>query len=161
MTDRKPRPHKGATMARVEEEYGQPFWEVVAGYGADGESVHATSLILGYATGGALRHLVETHDMEHLFVAKKHASNGWQANKGERTLAQRAASSANMTKVQAARNDGLMFEFDGHTDTFKGHAIRRGVNYNTAWMRRSRGMTVEQALHVGNYSVKKGAWRND
>lgn len=156
----RPRRQNGYIMNMVEKEYGQPFWDVVAGFGADGESIHATALILGYKRGEGLRALVKAHDMEHLFTAKKHDSNGWRESiKGRKhTDAQIAASRASMERYNGKRSNGLAFEFDGHYDTFKGHAERLGVNYTTAWMRRKRGMTVEQALFKGDYYTKTGNW---
>jgi len=45
----------------VEEEYGEPFWDVVAAYAADGHSMNMTAKILGYANAGGLWYLIHKH----------------------------------------------------------------------------------------------------
>lgn len=146
----------GKIARRVEAEFDLPFWEVIAGFARDGESVRGAALIVGYSNPEGLRTLIERHDMGHLFHAKAHNSNGWQsAMKGKpKTPAQIAASKANIAAVNARRNKLREFEFDGFTGTLKAHAENRGLVYNTVRARLDRGMTMEQALHRGLYVAR-------
>lgn len=50
-----------SVIAEVEAEYGEPFWEVVAAYAADGHSMQMTAKILGYTAGSALWYLIKSH----------------------------------------------------------------------------------------------------
>lgn len=50
-----------SVIKEVEEEYGQPFWDVVSDYAADGNSMQMTARILGYKNGSALWYLVQKY----------------------------------------------------------------------------------------------------
>lgn len=50
-----------SVIAEVEQEYGEPFWDVVAAYAADGNSMQMTAKILGYKNGSALWYLINKH----------------------------------------------------------------------------------------------------
>ena len=50
-----------SVISEVEQEYGQPFWDVVADYAADGNSMQMTAKILGYKNGSALWYLIHKH----------------------------------------------------------------------------------------------------
>ena len=149
----KPRRQYGHIMRMVEAEYGQPFWDVVAGYLADGESIHSTSLILGYSTGSGLQDLIKRHGMTDKLPIRKGKSNAWLHANKHRVISEegKAVLRKNMTKVNKARNEEYSFKYQGHIDTLKGHAARLGLKYSTVWMRCKRGMTREQALYVGSY----------
>lgn len=54
----------GSVMKSVEVEYGQPFWDVVAEYAADGNSMTMTAKILGYTNGSSLWYLIRNHKKE-------------------------------------------------------------------------------------------------
>ncbi len=54
-------------IKQVEEEYGQPFWDVVAAYAADGNSMQMTARILGYKNGSGLLHQIKTQKKEIAF----------------------------------------------------------------------------------------------
>lgn len=56
-----------SVVSEVEEEYGQPFWDVVAAYAADGNSMAMTARILGYKDGSALWYLIKHHKKEIAF----------------------------------------------------------------------------------------------
>lgn len=150
----------GHVARRVEAEFDQPFWEVVAGFARDGESLNGTALILGYCNPDGLRTLVQRHNQGHLFHAKKHDCNGWKSAMvgTPRTAAQRAAGRATMDRNNAERNKSLTFEFEGFTGTLKDHALNRGLVYNTVWTRRKRGMSLEKALFRGSYAPAGDRW---
>lgn len=57
----------GARQREVEVEYGEPFWDVVAGYAAAGESASATAVILGYGNHSAFLRLLQRNGKSHLF----------------------------------------------------------------------------------------------
>lgn len=54
----------GSVMKAVEAEYGQPFWDVVADYAADGNSMTMTAKILGYRDGSTLWYLIRKYDKQ-------------------------------------------------------------------------------------------------
>ena len=143
----------GHIMRLVEKEYNQPFWDVVAGYGADGESIHATALILGYKAGEGLRTLIRAHGKEHLFPKTAHATNGWvRGIKDQKASpAKLAASRATINIARAAFIAKKSFEHDGFVGTFGQHCERAGVNKSTARVRMHRVKTLEQALFSGKY----------
>ena len=147
----KPRRQYGHIMRMVELEYGQPFWDVVAGFGADGESINATALILGYTDGQGLRGLVIKHGMQHLFPKRAHDTNGWiNGVKNQRkTKAKAASSRENIRKANAAYIAKRRFEHNGFIGTFGEHCDRAGINRSTARGRVLRGETREQALQGG------------
>lgn len=118
----------------VAREFGQPFTDVVLGFAADGYSVNATGLILGYNRGSFYN------------LMKKW---GWldKFDKGQKTLAPRQAQQDRRGKpgcrhaIEAANdaNPGyLRFTYDGVFDTLAGHARRRGISRNTVYSRRKR-----------------------
>jgi len=48
-------------IEQVEAEYGEPFWEVVRGYAADGYGCDTTAGILGYSSPSSFRRLIKRH----------------------------------------------------------------------------------------------------
>lgn len=48
-------------IKQVEAEYGEPFWEVVRGYAADGYGCDTTAGILGYSSPSSFRRLIKRH----------------------------------------------------------------------------------------------------
>jgi hypothetical protein len=48
-----------SVVAEVEEEYGEPFWDVVRGYAADNYACDTTARILGYENSQGLRGLIK------------------------------------------------------------------------------------------------------
>lgn len=48
-------------VKQVEEEYGQPFWDVVRGYASDNYGCDTTAMILGYSSPKGLRELIARH----------------------------------------------------------------------------------------------------
>lgn len=53
-----------SVIAEVEQEYGQPFWDVVRAYAADGNSMQMTAKILGYTNGSSLWYLINHHKID-------------------------------------------------------------------------------------------------
>lgn len=50
-----------SVIKEVEQEYGQSFWDVVAEYAADGNSITMTAKILGYRDGSTLLYLLNRY----------------------------------------------------------------------------------------------------
>jgi len=50
-----------SVISEVEQEYGEPFWDVVRAYAADGNSMQMTAKILGYTNGSSLWYLIKHH----------------------------------------------------------------------------------------------------
>lgn len=142
----------------VESEYGMPFWEIVKGFANDGESIHATGKLLGYKSG-AFHRLVIRHNKTHLF---KHwtKTNGYKSAQQSKTPA-KIASIKTMQKTAHAMNPNYKWVIvDDVRDTIAGHAKRCGVSRFTVYQRLRRGLSISDALFVGDYR-NNGQWVND
>ncbi|QNJ57431.1 CRISPR repeat binding protein [Pseudomonas phage Dolphis] len=51
-------------MREVEAEFGEPFWDVVRGFAADGYACDTTARILGYQSPRQFRSLIKRHQVE-------------------------------------------------------------------------------------------------
>lgn len=51
-------------VQQVEQEYGEPFWEIVRGFAADGWGCNTTARILGYSDPVCLRLLIKRHGVQ-------------------------------------------------------------------------------------------------
>lgn len=134
-----------SVMAEVEDFFGQPFWDVVKGFAADGESIVATAAILGYASHSSFDRLLTRHGKKHWFRPGVE-TNGFQSaqasRKGVTTPAMRAAA------LNAGRHSPtyVWLELDGIMDTVAGHARRVGISRCTVYNRHARGIDWVTAL---------------
>lgn len=90
-------------IAEVEAEYGQPFWDVVRGFAADGYGCDTTAGILGYSSPSSFRKLIKRHGVT--IDWPKHGSCNVQRERGplsaERIEKIRRAKLSNPTGIAA------------------------------------------------------------
>ena len=114
----------------VESEYGEPFWDVVRGFAADGHSVHATAELLGYASDTPFRRLLARHGMQIQFAenqASVFAQEARQARRGRVT-----PGIVNACRIASSRNPVYRWiEYQGVRDTVPGHCRRLGLSVST------------------------------
>jgi hypothetical protein len=137
---------------QVEQDYGQPFWDVVKAFADDGESINATALMLGYAQPPAFHRLVAAHGVQHWF------NPATQTNSYKAAKAYKEVTPARMEQLQSLKEQHK-FEFRGVIDTRAGHARRMGLSPNTVATRLRKGWTLEKALtlptHASAYRPEK------
>lgn len=151
---------KNNIMQQVEEEFGQPFLDVVLGFAGEGESINATAFLLGYASPTPFKRWVNRHGLKHKFKTGEECAGriSFRANTGStpaRLAAVKLASAANPTYKHV--------EVGGITDTLAGHARRVGISARTVYSRIYAGRSVEEALKKTCYrrqpSTKNHIWR--
>lgn len=139
-------------MARVEQEYGEPFLDVVRQYGADGESVRSTAAILEIPHG-TFRSIVIDSGLINCFQSRvwsnahKAAAEAKRGRKNNKT--------AESMKLINVKRFG--FEHKNIIDTLAGHSYRHGIPHSTVRGRMLRGWALDDALSAkpmrpgGNY----------
>lgn len=55
---------KRSIIQEVEEEFGEPFWDVVRGFAEDGYGCNTTAMILGYGDPVCFRRLIKRHGVK-------------------------------------------------------------------------------------------------
>ncbi len=127
----------GRIIKEVEQEFGEPFWDVVRGFAADGHSIHSTAELLGYASDTPFRRLIKRHSVEIEFASAQESVFQVEARKdrkGKCTPAQRVGAS-----IASAANPGYKrVQLFGITDTLAGHAARIGLSLSTVYKRYAR-----------------------
>ena len=138
---------RGKIALAVEDEYGEPFWDVVKQYADDGESISATAVILGYANEAGLLYHLRNNSAREWF--KPHTqSNGWrEARIATRGRKASAKARAELDKARSAYHEAKKVLAFGISDTITGHALRHGMNISTVRNRMRRlSMSLEKAL---------------
>ncbi len=137
-------------IREVEEEYGEPFWDVVAGYAADGHSIHSTADMLGYASDTPFRRLITRHGITIKFASAQESVFQKEARLNRRgncspslTAALKKASAANPTYIQINHN--------GVTDTLAGHSRRLGMSLSTIRKRYAVNKDPEHVFFKGSH----------
>jgi hypothetical protein len=128
----------------VEEEYGEPFWDVVAGYAADGHSVQSTAELLGYASGTPFRRLIARHGVTIQFASAQDSVFQKEARINRRGKCSPQLSDA-LKKASAANPTYIYLDYKGVTDTLAGHARRLGIPMGTV---RNRYRVNKDPAHV-------------
>lgn len=149
---------KSPKMLAIETEWDQPFWDVVAGFAKDGESIQATAGILGYSSS-AFRRLVQRHKHDVWFTRGQDTAGAKAARKSRRgkvTPGMRRALDA----ASASNPTYLKVTVEGVTDTLAGHARRRGLSVRTVYNRTYRGLPIEQALSISKLYVSRPVSRS-
>lgn len=128
---------RSSIAKEVELEFGEPFWDVVRGFAADGHSVHATAGLLGYSSDTPFRRLIKRHGVTVEFASAQDSVFQAEARierRGRCTPAQRAA-----TKAASLANPRYKrVELFGIVDTLSGHAKRIGLSRSTMYKRYAR-----------------------
>lgn len=126
-----------SVISEVEQEYGQPFWDVVRGFAEDGHSVHAVAGLLGYSSDTPFRRLIRRHRVEIAFASAQESVFQAEARAGRRGKCTNAQKLAAMSASNA--NPGYRrVEFGGVVDTLAGHAERLGISKSTMYKRYAR-----------------------
>lgn len=124
-------------ISEVENEYGEPFWDVVRGFADDGHSIHATAGLLGYASDTPFRRMIKRHGVKIKFASAQDSVFQAEARidrRGKCTAGQRqAAQLASLANPSYKR-----VEIFGITDTLAGHAKRIGLSRTTMYKRYAR-----------------------
>lgn len=124
-------------VKEVESEYGEPFWDVVRGFAADGHSIHATAGLLGYSSDTPFRRMIVRHGVQIEFASAQESVFQVEARidrRGKCTQGQRRA-----TQVASLANPSYKrVELFGITDTLSGHAKRIGLSRSTIYKRWAR-----------------------
>lgn len=122
---------------QVEQEYGEPFWDVVRGFAADGHSVHSTAELLGYASDTPFRRLIARHGVDIKFASAQESVFQVEARidrRGKCTPKQKMATNTASLANPAYKR----VELFGITDTLAGHAKRIGLSRSTMYKRYAR-----------------------
>lgn len=141
------KPRQSPKQIEIEQEYGEPFWDVVKSYADSGESMTATAVILGYSST-AFRRLVTRHDHRDWFPAPV-KYNGYISEKESRKGLFSSTLESALEKARKNNPCHAKLLIDGIEDTIKGHALRKGIPTRTVYNRLRRGMTIDGALYQG------------
>jgi transposase-like protein len=114
-----------SVIKEVEQEYGEPFWDVVAAYAADGNSMTMTARILGYVDGSTLWYLLRHHKKDIQFP-KMGYCNAVQ-NPDPMTTADKQR----ISDVKRSQNRSAAGEYERETGESAETAIRRLAPNNT------------------------------
>lgn len=124
-------------VKEIEHEFGEPFWNVVRGFAADGHSVHATAGLLGYSSDTPFRRMIKRHGVTIEFASAQESVFQIESRadrRGKCTPGQRKA-----TEAASLANPGYRrVELFGITDTLTGHAKRIGLSRSTMYKRYAR-----------------------
>lgn len=150
---------KRSVIQEVEDEFGEPFTDVVRGLADDGESIHAIAYILGYSSPSAFRRIAKKMDIK--FV-KGSQSNGTKASKA--SIGSTPARIDAARKASAANPNYIRLTIDGIYDTLSSHCRRIGIPVSTVRNRLRKGMSNQEAFKITSYRVKPTnntghAWR--
>lgn len=141
---------KGSIIKQVEEEFDQPFWEVVEGFAADGHSVHATAGLLGYASATPFRKLITRHKITIKFASAQESifqKESRASRIGKCSPAMKAA-----TEVASAANTGYVYMLhNGIRDTIRGHSKRLGLSSSTAYKRHLVNPNPDYVFSMGSH----------
>lgn len=131
----------------VEEEYGQPFWDVVRDFAADGYAIATVSKILGYKTGDGLRYQIKKHGIDIDWPAQAqsvvHKDPGPQTEQHKQNA--RAAQMAARETVETR-----YFEKTGETILDLLNRLHRTTNAQT--VAKIAGWKSHQGLHKWMYT---------
>jgi hypothetical protein len=151
-----------SVVKEVEEEYGEPFWDVVRGYAADGHSINATALMLGYAASNPLYRLIQRHGVDIEFASAQESifqKEARLARRGKCSEAQRKS----CEKMSASNDAYIYIEYQGVRDTLAGHIRRTGISASTARKRYARNKDPDYVFSSRSHYVpppKKQGWQD-
>jgi hypothetical protein len=141
---------RGSVIKAVEEEFRQPFWDVVEGFASDGHSVHATAGLLGYASATPFRKLITRHGINIKFAGAQESTfqkEGRASRIGKCSTALKAA-----TEAASASNPGYVYMLhNGIRDTIRGHAKSLGISASTAYKRHLVNPSPDYVLSIRSH----------
>ena len=119
-----------SVIDEVEQEYGEPFWDVVRGYAKDGHSKYAISEILGYASYPSFIRLIRRHKIDIEFV-KGSDSIFAKEEKASRRGKCSDAQLAHIAKLCGKNPTYLKIDYMGKVATLAQHARDLGIPERT------------------------------
>ena len=152
-----------SVMDEVEQEYGEPFWDVVRGYAKDGHSKHAISEILGYASYPSFIRLIKRHKIDIEFV-KGSDSIFSKEEKASRRGKCTDAQLAHIAKLCGKNPNYLKIDYNGKIATLAQHARDCGIPERTVRGRYAKDSSdLERVFSLTKLSVpppKNAGWQS-
>ena len=152
-----------SVMDEVEQEYGEPFWDVVRGYAADGHSKYAISEILGYASYPSFIRLIKRHKIEIEFV-KGSDSIFSKEEKASRRGKCTDAQLAHIAKLCGKNPNYLKIDYNGKIATLAQHARDCGIPERTVRGRYAKDSSdLDRVFSLAKLSVpppKNAGWQS-
>lgn len=152
-----------SVMDEVEQEYGEPFWDVVRGYAADGHSKYAISGILGYASYPSFIRLIKRHKIDIEFV-KGSDSIFSKEEKASRRGKCTDAQLAHIAKLCGKNPNYLKIDYNGKIATLAQHARDYGIPERTVRGRYAKDSSdLDRVFSLVKLSVpppKNAGWQS-
>lgn len=152
-----------SVMDEVEQEYGEPFWDVVRGYAKDGHSKHAISEILGYASYPSFIRLIKRHKIDIEFV-KGSDSIFSKEEKASRRGKCTDAQLAHIAKLCGKNPNYLKIDYNGKIATLAQHARDYGIPERTVRGRYAKDSSdLDRVFSLVKLSVpppKNAGWQS-
>ena len=152
-----------SVMDEVEQEYGEPFWDVVRGYAKDGHSKYAISEILGYASYPSFIRLIKRHKIDIEFV-KGSDSIFSKEEKASRRGKCTDAQLAHIAKLCGKNPNYLKIDYNGKIATLAQHARDYGIPERTVRGRYAKDSSdLERVFSLTKLSVpppKNAGWQS-
>lgn len=152
-----------SVMDEVEQEYGEPFWDVVRGYANDGHSKYAISEILGYASYPSFIRLIKRHKIDIEFV-KGSDSIFSKEEKASRRGKCTDAQLAHIAKLCGKNPNYLKIDYNGKIATLAQHARDYGIPERTVRGRYAKDSSdLERVFSITKLSVpppKNEGWQS-
>ena len=152
-----------SVMDEVEQEYGEPFWDVVRGYAKDGHSKYAISEILGYASYPSFIRLIKRHKIDIEFV-KGSDSIFSKEEKASRRGKCTEAQLAHIAKLCGKNPNYLKIDYNGKIATLAQHARDYGIPERTVRGRYAKDSSdLDRVFSLTKLSVpppKNAGWQS-
>ena len=152
-----------SVMDEVEQEYGEPFWDVVRGYANDGHSKYAISEILGYASYPSFIRLIKRHKIDIEFV-KGSDSIFSKEEKASRRGKCTEAQLAHIAKLCGKNPNYLKIDYNGKIATLAQHARDYGIPERTVRGRYAKDSSdLDRVFSLTKLSVpppKNAGWQS-
>lgn len=152
-----------SVMDEVEQEYGEPFWDVVRGYANDGYSKYAISEILGYASYPSFIRLIKRHKIDIEFV-KGSDSIFSKEEKASRRGKCTDAQLAHIAKLCGKNPNYLKIDYNGKIATLAQHARDYGIPERTVRGRYAKDSSdLDRVFSLAKLSVpppKNAGWQS-
>ena len=152
-----------SVIDEVEQEYGEPFWDVVRGYANDGHSKYAISEILGYASYPSFIRLIKRHKIDIEFV-KGSDSIFSKEEKASRRGKCTDAQLAHIAKLCGKNPNYLKIDYNGKIATLAQHARDYGIPERTVRGRYAKDSSdLDRVFSLVKLSVpppKNAGWQS-
>ena len=152
-----------SVIDEVEQEYGEPFWDVVRGYANDGHSKYAISEILGYASCPSFIRLIKRHKIDIEFV-KGSDSIFSKEEKASRRGKCTDAQLAHIAKLCGKNPNYLKIDYNGKIATLAQHARDYGIPERTVRGRYAKDSSdLDRVFSLAKLSVpppKNAGWQS-